>query len=514
MLATALEYHPDWEPPDPDELSNVTVDSRLAGHVEEFHVGLKTINIKGAWEEAKQKRTQQVCGISITGSGRNKIPGISPTMLSQLIYARATEHAAELKTDVSYAITYYGENDDLKPGKPFQVTRSFKIDTSEDEEEDDDEEEDEEEGKVKVVDKNLGPPRTEHKVMIENELVEMLRLQREQSAAIFAELRLSTTEITKNLSSAMQAQSKSYHDYLVEVREYLGSVREDLNHSRGESTKANQHLVKISEHTLANSQGQQEANRKGWEAFTAGMQMQLQAMGQNISWERQFMHVQMEQMTREKTKDAIETGKGWLKDFGPFLLAAWGQLLTSRGNTQGGSALQEMAIKAMEGDDEDEEEDEVKVKVKVEEPKKPVMGVPPQVDVREHFENNQINSMLQLFNSMLSDKQKKKLQELVPPVAWDTLQAAINAKNDMMTRVNLIQFAFHIGSTPGLADQLKQLMTSEQAELYADIGKLIEQSLPSKPQEVAEAILTKPEPPAPPAPPEPPAPKKRKKDKN
>lgn len=527
---TALRYRPEWEPPDEEDLENVPVHKNFQEKVNLFHTGLKTINIKAFWEnEDGAKLSQDVCGIEIAKGGKNKVPGINATLLGKVIVARAQTHADELGTDVSYRIKFYGENDEIDDKKAFLRQASFPLSGESDDDEDEEDEEEEEEvfgepppapirrgNEVQEVKSALGPAQVRPSI-IESETVQMMRIQHQWSAGIFAELRASMEQQRKDTTAIMQQQSSVYQETMGSIQQIIEEMRGDLRHSRDEVNKANGRLIKMSEQTASHLSGQQEANRQGWDAFRAGMQMQLQAMNNNMSWERQIMFMQFEQLSKEKAKND-EGAPQWVKDFGPLVVAAIGQVLAAKGGGEQAELLQNLAAKAMAG--EEIEEEDVIPTTATPKSKSPedVMGVPEGVDVREHYEKNKVTSMLQLFNSTLSEEQREKLKKLLPNLAWSALQTALRSKQEALTKSYLLQFVAHVATVPGLDKTLKSEMTDEQNELFQDIVKMVASSVPGgktilgtdAPDKVPQTSSTPPKdpPPPPPAPPKPPLPPK------
>jgi hypothetical protein len=313
------------------------------------------------------------------------------------------------------------------------------------------------------------------------------------------------------------------------MRNFAGELAKDSQHSRSEVTKANERLVKMTEQALTNTRGQQEAAQVAWDAWKGGMQLQMEATAKISAWERQFMMMEMDRAQQSKPSEVVEKGKSWIKDFAPFFLAGWGQLLTSRGSPQG-EFFQKMAMNMLSGEDDEEEEEVVVKPAKVKKPSEPVMGMPIDVDAREHFEKNPLNAMLQLFNSKLTPEQREKLQQIVPPQTWDTLQSALKAPNEQITQAYLIQFVIGIKAVKGLDDQLIKEMNEEQNSLFGDIVRMVMASISGmkKKPEAPEVKTEAPEPtapeatpeaeaptesPAPEAVPPPAAPKKKKKTK-
>jgi hypothetical protein len=508
-----VTYDPEWEPPDSDELKEYGVDKGFMDKVETFHTGLKSLSFKGVWKnEDGASMTQPVCSFKIRGGGTNKIPGIKPDLLASLIVARATEHAEHVGEIVNYKVTFYGDNDDL--GGAFQKQGSFKIDGRPEDEEDEEEEEEEEPSTqirrgpgVRVLPTAAGPAmlRTPEP---ESEAVKLFKVLQQWSAGLFAELRASMAQQRIDMTASMQAQREDYRHILGDMGALMSEVRSDLQHSRDEVNKANQRIVKMSEQTASHFRGQQEANKQGWEAFRAGMQMQLQAMSQSMSWERQVMFMQFDNLAQQKRK---EERPKWVKDYGPLIIAAVGQVMSSKGSPMG-EKIQELAMSAMEDDEEEEDEDEDEAPT----PANPtVMGVPDGVSAKDHFEKNQLSSMLQLLKSMLTPEQHKKLKELLPNMAYSTLQTALRSTNDMLAKAYVIQFMAHVQGVPGLDDKLTGELSDEQRELFNDIALLVTESMPGKKKpapknpvidvEATPTPKSAPQPPpAPPAPPPPP----------
>lgn len=541
---TAIEYDPEWEPPDEEELSEVSVEKKFFDKVKKFHTGLKSIAIKAVWKnEDNETLTQPVLSIKVKNGGTNKIPGISPTMLAQVITARANEHALEKEAIVKYKVNFYGSNDDL--GGTFQKQGSFSMDGVPDEDEDADEEEEEDPADrnglpqiprgpgVRVLQGTLGPVSRAPAPPPESEAVQMFRIQQQMSsellreyqgmtAGVFAELRASQQQLRIDLSGALQAQAEAHSAIMVEVKELVHEMRTDLGNARDEVTKANQRLVKMTEHTSSHFQGQAEANKQGWEAFRAGMQMQLQAMNQNLSWERQMMFMQFENLAKEKNTIQVEERNtpSWVKDYGPLIIAAVGQVAAAKG-VPGAAELSALAMQSMFSDDEDEEEeedDEEEAEAEDAPKKKPkkttvVMGMDAKSDARAHFEKNKVGSMLHLFDSMLDDEQRKTLKKLLPSQAWHVLQDALKANNEALVKAYLIQFIAFVKQVPGLDDELTAAMNKEQVELFNDIAELISSSLPGqrkKKKQQSKTIIDveatpQDPPPPPPAPPKPPS---------
>lgn len=513
----SLSYEPEWEPPDNDELKEVSVDKGFMDKVELFHTGLKSLSFKGVWKnEDGAVVTQPVSSFKIRGGGTNKIPGIKKDVLAQLVVARATEHALEQGEIIKYKVTFYGDNEDM--GGSFQKQGSFTVDGRPDEDEDEEEEEDEGESTairrgsdVRVLPLAAGPamirPGTQ-----ESENVQMLKVFQQWSAGLFAELRASMTQQRIDMTSSMQAQREDYRHILGDMGALMGENRADLQHSRDEVNKANQRIVKMSEQTASHFRGQQEAVKQGWDAFRAGMQMQLQAMGQSMSWERQVMFMQFDQLAQTKRK---EERPKWVKDYAPLIIAAVGQVMSSKGSAAG-EMIQALAMDAMDDDDADEEGDDETPSPTMTAPRPggsgPVMGVPDGTNPKDHFEKNQLSSMLQLLQSMLTKEQHAKLQEMLPQMAYATLQTALRSTNDMLAKAYVIQFMAHVQAVKGLDDKLTGELTTEQRDLFNDIALVVTKSMPGqkpkKPESTidVEAVPPKSAPPPPPAPPAPPPP--------
>ena len=464
---TAIKFEPPWEPP--DELSE-EVDAKFEGKVNRHYEGLKSINVKAEYpNEDKQIITEPLCSIRIKGGGKGKTPGIDSDALAQLIWARGIEHALKIKKLVCYRLTFYGANEE----GPWQHQASFKLDSSTKEDED-------------AVDPQVLLPQRGEGVQIlptgingrrpptlNNETIAALNIVSQQSAGLFAELRASMQQQRMDFSAIMHRVQQDYSSIVGDVRGLFGEVRIDLKNSRDEASKANARINKMADQSTQHFHNQQEANKQGWQAFHTGMQMQLQAMQQSMSWERQYMFTQFDQLAAEKnTEEKTSIAKEW----GPLIVGAVGQILASKGSPAG-ELLQQYALKAMgamDGDDENDEDNEDEdTPTTPPKSEKTVMGVPPGVNPEEHFNKNPLVGMVQLLNSMLSKEQRKKLQELLPPLGWSALDAALKAKKDMMAKAFLITFISQVKVVKGLDDQLKTELTEKQFELFNDIAEKI-----------------------------------------
>lgn len=525
-----LKFDPEWEVPTEDELEEVAVENKLVRKLRQFHVGLKTINIRASWNSKGQKFTQPLCVVRIVNSGRNKIPGISAELLAKVLQSRIEEHAANIDSDeVKYIFLVYGENDDM--GGKFQKQTSVAVDPAELAGEDDDEGEDEEGeedaaaeedyteaeapgpssepafqedseplplnkterplgrrlppmerpirrgNEVRTLRSALAPPQVEAETQqfkeMESELVKIMRLQHQWSAGIFSELRASMQQQRENMSAAMQqvrqdmagamqAQSVGFQNILGSVQALMEEVQKDLHHAREEVDQANSRLVEMSDHTLTHFQGQQEANKQGWEAFRAGMQMQLSAMGQTMSWERQMMFMQFDQLASEQKQK--QSSPGWVKDFAPLIMAAAGQLLSAAGNPMG-ETVEKIATDAIHDaqtvpDEEDDEEDS------------------PEENPGQTYDENPLGGMLRLFDSMFQGGKKQAFEKALPPIAKQNYSSALQAKQEALTRSYVMQFLSQIKENPKTHRKVLGLLSGEQSTLFRDIVKVAFASIP------------------------------------
>lgn len=512
-VTTAIDHDPEWEPPEDSEILQFGVEKKFRDFLYTCFDGLTRLSIRGVWDrEDGSKLTQSICKMKIKRGGPNKIPPIPKELLAHAVVARCTEHAEadDVSALVTYKVTAYGNSDEL--GGNFQKQGSFTVDGRDEEEEYDEEEEETNPPPVprgnlltppkstnsepRVLQSALGPAKLKAASPL-SQVHDLMQIQLAWTQTILAEMRTSMTQQRIDYSEAMQAQSSNHHSVLSDVRDYLTEQRQDLAHARDEVNKSNGRVVKMSEQMAANAQGQQEATRRGWEAFQAGMQMKMEAIGQNMSWERQIMFMQFDALAKDHKKEEDDR-PGWVKEYGPFILAGVGQIMEGLGNPMG-EKIQEIAVAAMEDDEEPDSDPEETA----------VLGVPPQEDVRKHFDKNQLQSMLQLFDSMLTDKQREVLKDSLPPMAWQNWKSALSAKNEMMGKTFLIQFGTHVKQVPGLKEKLKNQMTSEQNELFSDILQIVGKNFTKKTIIDTEASTPPkreppPPPPAPPAAPKPP----------
>lgn len=453
---SAIKFEPEWEPPEQldDSEVNEKVEKKLRLHYE----GLKTITIKAEYRNNDNQRLSESLGaVRIKGGGKGEVPGIDASTLVKVIYARANEHALQVKMIVAYRLTFFGD------GIVGQPQVSFRLDGRVEEDE-----EDEDDYQVPPVRRGAGVSvlptgMNGRRSSFDSEAITAIHVVSQQSAGLFAELRAS-----------MQQQRMDYSAMITDIRGFFGEMREELASARTESSKANARIAKMSSDQTQHFHNQQQANEQGWQAFHTGMQMQLKSLQQSMSWERQYMFMQFDQLATEKTKDDT---KSIAKEWGPLVLGAVGQILESKGSPAG-RLLQEYALKTMGDDDEDDEEDDDEP----EEASSSVMGVPSGEDPKKHFNENPIVSMVQLLNSMLTKEQRTKLKELLPPLGWKALDSALKAKKDMMARAFLMQFIVQVKSVDGLDDKLKAELNKEQFELFNDIAETVTKGIRTKPK--------------------------------
>lgn len=521
-----LQIDPKWTVPPPEQLIEAPVDGRFLQRLKQVHRGLKDVHLHAEWDTDDGIVKQKVATIRIKGAGANKIPPISGDELAQIIYLRAEEHARQLKTSVRYKCDFAGENDDLGV---FQKKRgSFQIDGAslpplpahdEDDDSDDDSDDtrsDHDEHFARSANgdwmprlhrspdvQETGVPFLPSRLpeSVDSETVMLLRMTTQHTAGLLAELRASLAQVRLDLGHAMREQREESSHIVSSVLALVKEMRVDLGHSREEASKANRKLAELAMNTTNIVQQQQEAVKQGWDVFQAGMQMQLQSLQQNMSWERQMMFMQFDQMAKEQSKKKLDFG--WAKQFAPLLVALAGQILSGRGSRQG-DVLQDIARQTIgqnpfsgdEGSDEEEEDE-------------PVMGIPPGVSAQEHFQKNPLCALLHLLNQMLSREQRTQIDKLVPDAA-QYFDQALSAVHDEHARNYVIQFYLYVQSS-GKGEEVLAVFTSEQRALFEDIQAMIlggsaqdKDPIDVEAKPVEKKRNRKNKPPEPPEPPEPP----------
>lgn len=471
LYHSAIKYDPEWDLPADEEFDKTSVEGKFLKRVDRFHLGLMSVSVIPYYRnESGADMRCKIQRFIVVKGGKNKKPAISSDELARTIVCWGDFFAEDLGgkvpglREVRYEVIFYGEND----SGAFQNRGSFRSQVPEHEPPKAGEEQPQEAAsepdqeppsdpslgsRVRRIDLGVPVPRS----ALENEAVVMMGQTADMIKTTLGQLTSNLDQLRISFSGALGSIDHAWKSVLEKSNMTIDRLITENEHCRDEITRANSRLIKMSEVHSAQNIGEKKIIESAMNFFLEAMKSQWGSLNREMSWERQIMYQQFDNLAEKYKK---ENRYELLKEFSPLLLAVGGQILERMGSGAG-SAMQ--AIAASSGPTPPDEPPPPARRPAPQAPRRTIVGVP-QIDAEARFKDHPVASMLNLFGTQIANQQEK-LKEVLGD-KYDLLDAAIKAQDDAEARRLGSKF---MSSIVPLKAQFETVLNKESKELFRDI---------------------------------------------
>ena len=454
MAKRPIACSPFWAIPGDEDLQH-SLPGKILGVFEEFHGGLEKIQIEAVYMNDAGQRMQNGVfqHLAIEDGGQGRVPGVPPSTLAQIVYARCKQYAAKKGRKVHFPIWMFGS---AAKGKPWRHQANLTIDGTSDELANDEDtavdaayDDDtlyrdtgfrsdvmgdmarlapsshvqpgemdvltpsdatalarspilQERAAVQTIQGAFQAVLAEQRALCTQVRIEQSHALRDMKSMFTGVLQSVQQQSTSQLTS-MQTQMETICNFAVNQMKVANERADRIEKAANERVeRAEGRIVEMSQLDGSYAESLKEIAKEGWVAFIDGMKMLRESVGREQEYDRAFLGLQLQNLQSDNRKSAAAGVFGKILPFGATALSA---VLRARGDEKSANTIDALSKIVAKGT-------ETAGPAAVGSPAEEEGPLPKIiVDVRA------------LYDSLRPD-QIKELQRLMPKAAWQLFEGA------------------------------------------------------------------------------------------